>query len=1019
MKQIVYKLGLLPCFILLFTSKLCAQEVQCERNFKIVTKTTPSYCLADGTIEITLEGDLSDILVDYTEYAIRPVDGTEGTSLPFTTNKLLTGVAKGTYVVSVRTFCVNGDEVGVVTEAANVKVEGNYQPLMPAFDLERMRKSYPNCATGLIAFNIKQGTGYGDLTFKMISAPSGVATGEIFPIKGSTVGGYVQYTLPDLYPAGNYVIFVYDSCSEAEITFTLPETSGLPNISVSCTPKSGVNRTCNDVRWSISTPSNIDDHYYRYYTAGLYEIALVPYGQIPTDADWITWKTATPIISLPGTYRNYFTDTGVSYTLTGYIRLKGCEEHIKSANGSLKKPTLYNTSTSWDCDHYIFTTTIYNNDSDGFWCYPLTVQAIDKDAGTVIYEKTYTADDMKSTSSFRPFKDVKLNYGTSYTLKAIDASGYEHTRDSKLLFNPTINFNNITYLCTTFKTYLNITNNIKCFPATVIVYKENDQGVFEEYETRTVTSYSTLVEYPYGKYKIELNIPNHITAAGTPYKFTSNPQNIVPLLPSAISELKSTIHTTYSYSQENHGHIYIRGDRPFAAGTRVTITDAPDGYINKGKTFTTTTSYAYIYIGSSISTSSSSYTTYMPDGLYTVKIEDDCGTNLEQTVYLANGYNTKALKYEVVEDGCVGGRLRIKEGLVTLNGNPNTSATNFRVISGPNGGYENTLRRYNQDQLLVADGEYIVATVISSSFQSTYIRRDTIRFEKSKPTINPGTMASYVCADPSVFVGHIMVTGQGGNAPYTYELLNEDGTSTGEIRTGNAGQRVEFEYGEKGETYTVKITDACGNSTTQNMTLADLKTQSIIYKIPATGAYCTGDTLKLNCVTLGETSYLWEKKQPDGSYTLVSTAQNPRIYPATVDHSGTYRVTVTPEYCGEPISQEIDITVNPPLAAGTVSEDQDICVATRASAMSCAITGGNGAKSFQWQVSTDGTTWTDVATATGSTYAPPYHAASGVYYYRVVVTDLCQTVTSDTITITVNPCYIMVNPNLRSKTKIN
>lgn len=67
----------------------------------------------------------------------------------------------------------------------------------------------------------------------------------------------------------------------------------------------------------------------------------------------------------------------------------------------------------------------------------------------------------------------------------------------------------------------------------------------------------------------------------------------------------------------------------------------------------------------------------------------------------------------------------------------------------------------------------------------------------------------------------------------------------------------------------------------------------------------TGEGIKLNCITLGQTSYLWEKKNASGGYDFVSNEQNPRISPITEANSGTYRVTVTPEYCGTPITGEV------------------------------------------------------------------------------------------------------------------
>ena len=459
----------------------------------------------------------------------------------------------------------------------------------------------------------------------------------------------------------------------------------------------------------------------------------------------------------------------------------------------------------------------------------------------------------------------------------------------------------------------------------------------------------------------------------------------------------------------------ISANATFPVGTRITVEDAPDGYRHKGRTFTMTSSISYFYLGSS-DTGSTSGVIHMPTGNYTIRVQDDCGTNLTATGWFETGYNAQNVKYTIEDAGCEGAFLKLDTqngDYVKLNGVANRSYTNFKVISGPNGGYETTLKSHNQSLKIVADGEYIIGTVVSSSYQNYYIRRDTIQFEKSKPVLDASVTSAYVCTDPEAKLGYMIFTGKGGKAPYSYELLDENEVSTGLRETGNEGERVVFNYGLAGETYIVRITDDCGNSTTQQMTLADLKTQSIIYSIPAEGSYCTGEELKLNCITLGQTRYLWEKKISEGVYEFVSNDQNPRIFPVTEADGGVYRVTVTPEYCGEAITGEVTVVVFPPLSAGTVSTDQEICVATRASAMSCAISGGKGNYNYQWQMSTDQVTWTNVVNGTTSTLAP-LHARSGTYYYRLQVTDDCVTVSSDVITLNVKACYIMINPNTRS-----
>lgn len=994
---------------------LLAQEtVPCKRDFVIKTNVTPSTCMANGVVEVSLEGDLSELELELTEYSIRPIEGTEGTSLQFSRNNTLRSIAAGIYVVSVRTFCIGQTTIGVVTESANVVVGGNYKPLMAEFDLIRMRKSYADCATGLIAFNVKSGTGYGDLSFFISKAPTGVPIGEVTPTKGSTISGYVQYVLPDLYPSGDYQIDVYDSCSKATMIFNLGETSVLPTPSSSGSAFYPTGTSCNEVNWRPSSPSNNEtDHYYKHYLAGLYEIALLPKDQIPVESDWVVWGSSSSFnVTLPDSYKNYFS----AGSLVVHIRLKACNQINKTISTRLNTPYLSGTSSvSRYCDYYTRGIRSWN-DYDSFWCYPITVKIIDTDTKEILFSETHT------TAAARDLlAGYQYTYGKSYTIELTDASDHKYPISNGITnFTPSVSLSTSSsgYKCTTFTGSVLVTSSYYCYPIDVKVYKENDAGDFDLFDEFSLTSSSKAIEYPYGKYRVDATYEYVVPSTGEKCK-SSVPTTVLSARPTSIT-LSTSVSASASYEKENYAYLQVRGNTStFPAGTRFTVTDAPDGYQHKGRTFTISSSTSSFYIGNS-NTSSSSSPIYMPIGNYTVTVEDDCGTSVASNpTWFEAGYDAKDVKYLLEEAGCDGARIKLNTqegGYAKYNGIASGSYTNFRIISGPSGGYETTLKSYSQDLKIVADGEYVIGTVVnsSSSYANYYIRRDTIYYQKSKPILNPSVTSSYVCTDPEALYGYMIFTGQGGKSPYRYELLDENENATGLTATGAEGEKVVFNYGLAGETYIVRITDDCGNSTTQQMTLADLKTQSIVYSIPPDANYCTGSELKLNCVTLGQTQYLWEKKVSEGVYEFISNEQNPRIFPLTKAHSGTYRVTVTPEYCGEAITGEVTIKVYPSLEAGAVSSNQDICVSTRGATMSCVLSGGKGAYSYQWQNSIDQTTWTDVAQGTTSTYAP-LHKSSGTYYYRLVVTDDCDVVTSDTITVNVKPCYIMVNPNISTK----
>lgn len=1016
MKQTLYCWGFL-CILLSISMSLVAQKVsKCKRDFVIKTEVKGSTCMANGSITVTLEGDLTELELSMTEYALRPMEGTEGTSLQFSRNNVLEGIAAGTYVVSVRTFCVEDAEVGVVTESRNVIVGGNYKPLMAELDLSKSQNSYADCATGSIVFNIKNDTGHGNLSFHLSKAPAEVQVGQIQPEKGAVSSGYTQYTLAGAYPAGDYQIDIYDDCSKATIVFTLKSLSDYPPFSLTFSRPN----TFGDSHYLVQANSpSIDQNsypdYYSYAMSGMYELALVTAGTTPTPESWLPWRYNYNLkFTLPEKYSKYYT----SSSLDLYIRVKGCETSQKlHSKASLRKPYLRYSIDNKRCDAYSLNLANYT-DGDGFWCYPIHIKVIEQGGvANAEFDKVYD----------KPAVSLSVNtleYGKTYDIVVADAEGTDNSRgntSTRQSFEPKFDFSSYEYKCNTFRFRVRSDYyNYNCLPIELEVTKKNIfTGLYEPFHKQIITQSNFFIsfEWEYGDYNLTATFVNHLNTDGTPYQIKNN-ISMLPPRPSTLTMSSVTDwYSTRCLSNEEFGYIRVSADKNFAIGTRFTITEAPAGFKHLGRTLVSSYSSRNFEIGDS-DYESSSTSTFVPPGIYTIRVEDECGTNLSISGNLVTGYNAKDVKYKIEEDGCDGAYILLDTqsgGYVKDKGVSKASYTNFRVIEGPNGGYETALKYYNNKLRIVSDGEYIIGTVVNRSYNTTYIRRDTIRYEKSKPVLKPSVTSAYVCAEASASLGYMIFTGQGGKAPYNYELFDANENSVGLTATGGDNERVVFNYGLAGETYIVRITDACGNSTTQKMTLADLKTQTITYSIPPTGAYCVGGTLNLNCITLGQTQYLWEKKNSAGVYEFVSNEQNPRIPNVSVEDSGVYRVTVTPEYCGEAITGELTVTVYPDLAITGVSNDQEICVAHRAAPMTCTTTGGNGLSLYQWQMSMDQTNWENVATATSHSYAP-LHSRSGRYYYRLVITDDCNTVTSDVLTLNVKGCYIMVNPHLKSNT---
>ena len=175
----------------------------------------------------------------------------------------------------------------------------------------------------------------------------------------------------------------------------------------------------------------------------------------------------------------------------------------------------------------------------------------------------------------------------------------------------------------------------------------------------------------------------------------------------------------------------------------------------------------------------------------------------------------------------------------------------------------------------------------------------TINYTKSQLNLNTAVTTAYACPGGGT-QGFIRVQGTNGSGSYTYELR----TGNTVHQTNNAGT---FSHGSAGETYTVRVIDTgCGTSFNQTITILNLNAAAIASSSSLNNEFCSGNTIQLNCMNLGLTTYNWS-----GPGGWSSTQQNPTLPNATTLMSGTYTVSVVPENCTNPITDSVNITVIP------------------------------------------------------------------------------------------------------------
>jgi len=161
----------------------------------------------------------------------------------------------------------------------------------------------------------------------------------------------------------------------------------------------------------------------------------------------------------------------------------------------------------------------------------------------------------------------------------------------------------------------------------------------------------------------------------------------------------------------------------------------------------------------------------------------------------------------------------------------------------------------------------------------------------------------------------------------------------------------------------------------------------------------------------GAATYSWESSATGAApWTVIAGATGKTLSSASLLTSDLYvhRIVTDgtlPAPCNTATSNTVHITVNPQLVAGTISGNETVCAnaATATITNVTSPTGGTGIYTYTWDSLGTSGTWTSIAGATNATYSPG--ALSSSRQYRRNETS-CGTVTSNTVTKTINPILV-------------
>jgi hypothetical protein len=164
--------------------------------------------------------------------------------------------------------------------------------------------------------------------------------------------------------------------------------------------------------------------------------------------------------------------------------------------------------------------------------------------------------------------------------------------------------------------------------------------------------------------------------------------------------------------------------------------------------------------------------------------------------------------------------------------------------------------------------------------------------------------------------------------------------------------------------------------------------------------FCSGISASNILLTGYSGTIQWQLSSDDISYTNILNATSATYSPGILTSTRYYRALVTNGNCQTDTSNKITVIVYPTSVAGTASSNQSICSGTLASAINLV---GNNSSNLIWQVSTNGSNWSNIIGANNTTLASNQIGnLTSVRYYRAkVISGSCPEVYSNTVTISV------------------
>jgi RHS repeat-associated protein len=258
----------------------------------------------------------------------------------------------------------------------------------------------------------------------------------------------------------------------------------------------------------------------------------------------------------------------------------------------------------------------------------------------------------------------------------------------------------------------------------------------------------------------------------------------------------------------------------------------------------------------------------------------------------------------------------------------------------------------------------------------------TVGSQVNAPVITTNPVSQTICSGSSGAT--LSGAASGTNVLYQWQKQNADSSWS---NVSGATLAIYTAPGSSA-TYRLAASNACGTvySSPATVTVDTTKQVAAITAQPQSTEYCAGSAATLSVTATGTSlSYLWESSADRSFWTVVGNAATVSVSPASTTY---YRVTVS-NTCNSVVSNVVTVTRATPVTITTQPIGGTFCPPSH----QLYVIASGGTLTYQWQVLNG--SWTNISGATTNAYS-----ATATGQYRVVVTDVCGSVTSNSVLIT-------------------